>query len=222
MPIGPTLTEAQNRVLIFITRYIAEHKRPPSVREIAKKMNYSSTNAVAEVIDALEKKGCIFRRGGSRSIEIIRDNSRSGLGAGSSAQEKVARVPIKEIDPYTEKASEKLITTDEALYLDKKITDGKPCFLITAGDDGMAREGILRGDMVLVEERELTEEDKGQLVVAVAEDIVIVRTVRFVNDRIHLLAANASYSEKIFKPTEKHPGLVLCGPVKLVIRRVAN
>ncbi|NTW48340.1 MAG: MarR family transcriptional regulator [Chlorobiales bacterium] len=215
-----TLTEAQNRVFIFITRYIADNKRPPSVREIAKKMNYSSTNAVAEMLDALEKKEYISRRGGSRGIEIIRDHSRSSFGFGSPAQDNVVRVPIKNIDPYTKKVDEKLITTGEALYFDKKITGDKPCFLITTDDDGMAREGILRGDMVLVEEREITEADKGQPVAAIAEDIAIVRTVRFVNDRIHLLAANTSYSEKSIKLTEKHPGLILCGPVKLVIRNL--
>ncbi|NTV45783.1 MAG: hypothetical protein HGB11_04520, partial [Chlorobiales bacterium] len=215
-------TEAQNRVFIFITRYIAEHKRPPSVREIGRKMNYASTNAVAEILDALESKGYITRRGGSRSIEILRDSSQSRFGFGSPAHNNVVRVPIKDIDPFTEKSSEKLITTDVALYFDKSIVNDKPCFLIAAGDDGMAREGILRGDMVLVEEHELTEVDKGQLVAAIADDILIVRTFRFINDRIHLLAANTSYSEKIIKLTEKNSGIILCGLVKLVIRKLGS
>lgn len=217
-----TLTEAQNRIFHFITRYIDDNKRPPSVREIAKKMNYASTNAVAEMLDALESKGYISRRGGSRSIEITRDNSRSNFGFGSPAQDKIVRVQVKDIDPYAESVTQKLITTDLAFYFDKNITGDKPCFLIIAGDDGMAREGILRGDMVLVEERELTSADKGRLVAAVADDILIVRTIRFENDRIHLLAANTSYSQKSLKPSEEHPGLMLCGPVRLVIRKPVN
>lgn len=217
-----TLTEAQNRVFIFITRYIAEYKRPPSVREIGMKMNYASTNAVAEILDALESKGYITRRGGSRSIEILRDSTQSRFGFGSPAQNNVVRVPVKDIDPFIKTSSEKLITTGDAFYFDKSIVSDKPCFLIEAGDDGMAREGILRGDMVLVEEREISEADKGQLVAAIADDILIVRTIRFMNDRIHLLAANASYSEKIFKPSEKNQGVILCGLVKLIIRKLGS
>jgi repressor LexA len=51
------LTPPQARVLRFIQDSTAKRGFPPTVREIARDMGYRSTNAVADVLVALERKG---------------------------------------------------------------------------------------------------------------------------------------------------------------------
>lgn len=55
------LTPHQRAIWTFIRTYQQEHSRPPTVREIAEATGASSTNGIAEVITALEKKGWVRR-----------------------------------------------------------------------------------------------------------------------------------------------------------------
>lgn len=61
-----TLAPRQAAALSFIRRYIAEHEFSPSLEDIRAQLGVSSRNAVAELIDKLERKGFIEREPGSR------------------------------------------------------------------------------------------------------------------------------------------------------------
>lgn len=61
-----TLAPRQAAALSFIRRYIAEHEFSPSLEDIRAQLGVSSRNAVAELIDKLERKGLIEREPGSR------------------------------------------------------------------------------------------------------------------------------------------------------------
>ena len=53
-----TLTARQAEVLDFIRQFIAEHKYPPTIREIA--MNFGvNMNAIAQSLASIEKNGWI-------------------------------------------------------------------------------------------------------------------------------------------------------------------
>jgi SOS-response transcriptional repressor LexA len=53
------LTKRQSEVLDFINAYAVENGRAPTVREIARRFEWSSTNAAAGALEALSKKGAI-------------------------------------------------------------------------------------------------------------------------------------------------------------------
>ncbi|MFQ3597455.1 MAG: S24 family peptidase [Chloroherpetonaceae bacterium] len=217
MPEQSSLTESQNKIFNFITRYVAEHKRPPSVREIQKQMKYNSTNAVAEILDALEAKGYIARRGGARSIEILQQDDFMNFGFGSPALDKVAPVPLMSVNWFAKGEKMKPISN---LYLDKTFTHNRECFFVRVDDDGMEKSGIFKRDIVLVEKREPTETDKETLVAAICEEGVIVRNYRFINGRVHLIASSRSYSERVINPTEKFPEAVVVGIVLSLFRNI--
>ena len=66
------LTAVQLVVLSMIMNYIAEHQRPPTNVEIARKMKWSSANAARDVLKALEKKEYIeLRPNTARNIKIL-------------------------------------------------------------------------------------------------------------------------------------------------------
>lgn len=217
MPEQAPLTESQNKVLNFISRYVAERKRPPSVREIQRQMKYKSTNAVAEVLDALERKGYIARRGGARGIEILQQDDLTNFGFGSPALDKVAPVPLMSVDWLAKGEKMKPIGN---VYLDKSITQGRDCFFLRVDDDGMEKSGIVKRDMLLVEKREPTESEKDILVAAICEVGGIARQHRLINGRIHLLASSRSYAERVINPADKFPEALVVGVALALFRNI--
>ncbi|KER10978.1 MAG: hypothetical protein HY22_01010 [[Candidatus Thermochlorobacteriaceae] bacterium GBChlB] len=211
---GAVLTEAQNKCFNFLARYEAEFRRSPSVREIAAALGYRSTNAVAQVLDALEAKAYIKRRKGMRGIDIVhRDEFAPLVGSG---QERLVAVPVMQLDIFQK--GDKPLVQRGILYFTHFETEGKDCFAMLAGDDGMDKSGLLKGDLVLVEKRPIAETEKGVLVGVSDGESLIVREHRFVNGRVNLLASNRSYVEKVIKPDEKTSVKVL-GAVILSMRR---
>ncbi|UPJ65266.1 hypothetical protein [Bradyrhizobium sp. 191] len=71
-PIRIGLTTAQREFLEAIEGHIAQHRQPPSYREIAKMFGFKSTGRVTEVLRALQERGWItFLPGRARSITVL-------------------------------------------------------------------------------------------------------------------------------------------------------
>jgi len=208
-----TLTEAQNRCFNFIVRYTAEHRRAPSVRDIAKALGYASTNAVAQTLDALEKKGYIRRAAGVRAIEILYRDEFSAFSTNGSAEPACA-VPVMKLD--MSRASLQLVPRG-VLYLDRAQLGNGDFFISIADDDGMDKAGILKGDWVVLERRAVKESEKGILVGVADRDNFIVRRHYVANSRIQLIAANRSYSERLIKPSDTT--VQVLGVVKMILRK---
>ena len=68
------LTQKQQLILDFLTRYVEEHHYPPSIREISAAFGFKSLRGSTIHLDALEKKGFIQRGRTSRSIRILDPN----------------------------------------------------------------------------------------------------------------------------------------------------
>jgi SOS-response transcriptional repressor LexA len=65
------ITDRQQELLRVIEKLMAEHKRPPSVREIAAAMDIKSPNGVMNHLRALVKKGYVAKERTSRSIRLV-------------------------------------------------------------------------------------------------------------------------------------------------------
>jgi len=69
------LTKRQNDILEYIKKFINENGYSPSIRELCKGMNLSSTASVYDQLKKIEEKGYIKKsKVKFRSIEIIDDN----------------------------------------------------------------------------------------------------------------------------------------------------
>lgn len=72
--LGDKMTEKQREILEIIKDFIVENGYPPTVREIGKIANLSSTSTVFVHLMNLEKGGYIsMLKGKSRTIRIIKD-----------------------------------------------------------------------------------------------------------------------------------------------------
>ena len=73
MPKEPKpLTERQTEVLQAICEYDDNHGRPPTLKEIGRLIDVSSTGTVRDHLTAIERKGWITRESGtSRGTRIL-------------------------------------------------------------------------------------------------------------------------------------------------------
>lgn len=210
-----TLTEAQNRCFNFLVRYVAEHRRAPSIREIGAALGYASTNAVVQTLEALAEKGYIRRHKGARQIEILyRDEFSAFDQSGFTLPARA--VPVMKLDVSQRQLQ---LVPRGVLHLDAaQLGSGEFCICLT-DDDGMDKAGIFKGDWIVVHRRPVLESERGILVGVADGDTFIVRRHYVTNGRIQLVAANRSYTERFIKPDDPSPLRVL-GAVKMVIRKI--
>ncbi len=184
----PKLTDRQQDILDFIVEEIQRRGYPPTLREISSRFDISSTQGVRRHIDALEKKGYIFRESGARSISVASDI------LDLSQQYDVTEVPL-----LGEVAAGQPIFADE--HLEDKIVvssdwlgpRGEHFFLKVKGYS-MA-DSILPGDLVLVEKA--SGANNGEIVVALLEDEATVKRFFRSGGRIELRSDNPEYDHII-------------------------
>ncbi|MUG45505.1 LexA family protein [Paenibacillus woosongensis] len=81
------LTQRQAEALEFIKSFVANKRYPPTVREIADHMHYSSSSTVFELLGQLVKKGFISKGEGPRTIQVIDKNDIPGSRDRSSRED---------------------------------------------------------------------------------------------------------------------------------------
>ncbi len=203
------LTDRQQEILSFIHQFRNDNGYPPTLREIGKKFQISSTFGVKRHLDALVKKGYLnIESNASRGISILRDDQFSEQGRDDIFRKVpiVGRVaagsPILAIENI-----EGSIVIDPAFI--KKSQD---CFALKVKGDSMVNAGIFENDLVIVIPR--NDASNGDIIVAMLEDEVTVKTYEKKNDSIRLLPQNDNYApiavdgSKEFKIVGKVTGVV--------------
>ena len=177
-----SLTERQKEVLSFITRYIAAHKFPPTIREIAEHFAISVKGAYDHV-KALEKKG--FLRLGenrSRALELLRRDK---------PERSVVELPL-----LGSVAAGRPITADEnfsgVVHVPADMIRAAACFALSVRGDSMKDVGIFHGDIAVIEQRQTA--DNGEIVVAMIDDAVTLKRFFRENNRVKLMAENSAYA----------------------------
>jgi repressor LexA len=205
------LTKRQNQVFEFIKKFIEENHRPPTVREICREFNFSSTNSVHSIISSLEKKGYIRKeRGVARGIAVPEDKlSTNGM------YKDVKKIPL--VSNFDANNPFMMLTNlDGTLKLDMQLANYESLFAVRVPDDGMERDGILKGDIAVVERK--SEVRTGKIVFAIVENEGLIRYYKFENETIHLVPSNKSYD--ILKFPKDDPNLWIGGEVVLIIRKL--
>ncbi len=149
----PPLSPKQTRLLQFLQDHLEKTDTPPSYREVAAAMNWASVNSAARALDELERLGYIRRSPGrGRSIRIVADDSLPqvrmlGIVAGGKPITAIETLEWLEVPPY--------------------LTGHGETFALKVAGDSMRDDGILDGDIILVERRSVAE--TGEIVVALID-----------------------------------------------------
>ncbi|MCL5028531.1 MAG: transcriptional repressor LexA [Bacteroidetes bacterium] len=189
------LTDRQEEILVFIKQFREENGYPPTLREIGKKFEISSTFGVKRHLDALVKKGYLnIESNASRGISFQRDTEESqetklfkieddyGFHKVPILGRVAAGVPI-----LAEENIEGSIVVDSSFM--KK---SENCFALKVKGDSMINAGIFEGDLVIVSSKR--DVVNGDIVVALLEDDATVKTYELKNKMIRLLPQNPNYN----------------------------
>lgn len=197
------VTARQRQVYEFISRYLETEKQPPTIAEIGKQFQMTSSASVHSILSALEREGLITRIPNvSRGIEIVKqqeggeDNEIPLLGVVAAGQ------PIE------------AILAHETVSVPKSMLGRGRMFALRVRGDSMIEENIQDNDIIIVSSQETAE--NGQMVVALIDgNYATVKKFYREPDFIRLEPANPQ-----FKPIFiKTPGrLQLQGIVRGLIR----
>ncbi len=201
------VTARQRQVYEFISRYMETQNQPPTIAEIGKQFEMTSSASVHSILSALEREGLIKRIPNvSRGIEIVKqENSNDGyeiplLGMVAAGQ------PIE------------AILSHETVSAPKSMIGRGRMFALRVRGDSMIEENIQDNDIIIVSSQETAE--NGQMVVALIDgNYATVKKFYREPDFIRLEPANPQ-----FKPIFiKTPGrLQLQGVVRGLIRNYSN
>jgi len=198
-----TLTSHQQTVLNYIKDFQRKRGYSPSLADLALAFGVRSKNAIAKVVNALEREKYLEKdpKGRIKILEIP-----------ESAPAPLLMLPLFGpisagfAAPVEEQAEE---TMNLENYL---IRDSASTFLLRVRGDSMINAGIHEGDLVVVERGR--EPKVGDIVVAVLDGEFTLKRLKKENGRFFLFAENPAYPEMY--PLQS---LEVAGVVKGVIRK---
>lgn len=188
------LTSRQQEILTFIKEEVMQKNYPPSVREICKVLNLSSSSTVHAHLRALEKKGFIKRDPTKpRALEIL-DPS-----APPHAKKKARLVPILgQVTAGVPVLAEENI--EDYFLLPGEIVKEDTVFLLRIRGESMKEAGILPDDLVIV--RQQPSAENGEIVVALLSDEATVKRFYRQKDTILLQPENPDFEPIIIPANE--------------------
>ena len=197
------VTARQRQVYDFISRFIEVNRKPPTIAEIGKQFNMSSSASVHSILSALEREGLIKRIPNvSRGIEVVQQETSSNgyqiplLGAVAAGQ------PIEAI------LSHDSVSVPRDMIHDRT-------FALRVRGDSMIEENIQDGDIIIVSSQETAE--NGQMVVALIDgSYATVKKFYRESDFIRLEPANPQFKPIFIKTPER---IQIQGVVRGLIRR---
>jgi repressor LexA len=219
-------TDKKGAIYRFIRSEISTGGLPPTIREIGKRFNISSTNGVRYFLGKLEAEGLIERRTWTaRGIQVARayqgdpawasDSPGSDLPKKSGVLRHVRSVPILGRVP----AGSPVVSEQYAegtLLLDQKIVKGYEVFAVKVKGESMIEAGINDGDIAVVKKD--TNPTPGDLVVALLDDEVTLKRLIRRNGDLILKPENEGYQE--INLTElSHKEIRILGTVIAIVRQ---
>src|ERR1700754_506876 len=187
----PTLNERQQKTLSFLQEYLQSQGMPPTLREIADALGFSSHSSAQACVESLVRKGVLERSPQHRGLRLPASHAALLRTAAANDLPLIGRVaagsPI-----LAEENIESQLEVDPALFRPRAD------YLLRVVGMSMRDVGILDGDLLAVH-KTATASD-GQIVVARLDDEVTVKRLKHERDHLLLLPENPD-----FDPIEVDP-----------------
>jgi repressor LexA len=199
-----TLTKRQKEIFDFISESITANGYAPTLEEIGERFDLRSMATVHKHLSNLESKGLIRRKWNhSRAIEIPDDRRRARAVTIPLLGSVAAGRPIEAIEG-----------TDTIDVPESLVRKRNNSFALRVTGDSMMEEGILDGDVILVEER--PSPINGEVVVAnVDGEATVKRFFREKDGSVRLQPSNAAFQPILVRDGD----LQIRGAVVGLVRR---
>lgn len=197
------MTKRQKQLLDFLRGYIAQHGYAPTLEEIGQHFSLSSLATVHKHLQNLERKGLIRRLANrSRALEVTTRPRGTGRAVTVPLLGRVAAgTPIEPVEgPETVTLPEEFLGRGET-------------YALRVQGDSMVGDGILDGDLVVVEARR--DAENGATVIALVRGEATVKKLYRERNRIRLVPANERLKPIVVRPDE----IEIRGEVIAVLRR---
>ena len=193
------LTKRQREILEFVRSFQAAKGYAPSLEEIASHLGLSAVSTVHEHLQNLTEKGYL-RRGWNRARSI------EPLVAGEAVD-----VPLL----GTVAAGEPIeaVEVPESVALPPGFTGRGESFVLRVKGDSMVGDGILDGDMIVVEKRRRVE-NGAMAVVLVEGGEATVKRFDHEGERVRLRPSNPDMEEIVLPATDVEVRGVVTGLVR--------
>ncbi len=208
------LTDRQEDILAFIKQFTLDSGYPPTLREIGKHFQISSTFGVKRHLEALVKKGFInIESNASRGISVVKKNFDDNTDTNWNDENAFVKIPVigRVAAGLPITAIENL---ESSLIIDPSfLKKAEDAFALRVKGDSMINAGINDKDLVIVSPYEQAK--NGDIVVAMLNDEATVKKFELVNNKIRLIPENDAYN-----PIEvnSQDDFKLVGKVKGVVR----
>ena len=223
------LTLKQNQLLTFLIKRLEEHGVSPSYEEICKELCLKSKSGIHRIVKSLEERGYIERLE-NRARAIAPKKNPNGQPYISN---------IINLNNEFSKSKNQNLTLENNTNFNKipllgKIAAGTPIeaisnydnfieipnntlsddsYALTVEGDSMIDEGILDGDVVVIDKK--AEVMNGDIVVALIDkEEATLKKLRKRGDSIALEPANKNYKTQIYGPDR----VIIQGKLKTLIR----
>ena len=195
------LTRLEEKILQYITHYIAQNGHAPTLVEIGKAVNIRSKGTVHRYVESLIDKGQLHRTGRSwRGLRLTGEHTRR-LTILPLIGRIAAGKPIEAIN------NQKEINFSDLLL-------GPDRYALKVKGDSMIDAGILDGDLVIIRHAEAA--NNGDIVVALIDgEEATLKKLRKHGSRVELIPANQHLASMIYPADRVQIQGVLVGQVRL-------
>jgi len=171
------LTKRQKELLDYLAEYIEQNGYAPTLEEIGRNFSLGSLATVHKHLQNLERKGHIRRMANrSRALEIMpRDGGHATVQVPLLGR-VAAGTPIEPVE------------NAESVELPEELLGRGETFALRVQGDSMKNDGILDGDVVVIESREAVE--NGATVVALVHGEATLKRFFRAGNRVRLEPAN--------------------------------
>lgn len=187
------VTAKQRRVFEFIRGYIESNHEPPTIAEIGRHFQMSSSASVHAILTTLEREGLIKRVPNvSRGIEIVEQES--------APPDESNEIPL--LGTVAAGQPIEAILSHDTVSVPKDMQGRGRTFALRVRGDSMIEENIQDGDIIVVTSQKTA--DNGQVVVALIDgNYATVKKFYREPDFIRLEPANPQYKPIFIKTAER-------------------
>jgi repressor LexA len=203
------VTAKQRRVYEFIRRYIDSNHEPPTIAEIGRQFQMSSSASVHSILLALEREGLIKRIPNvSRGIEIVEQEG--------SDDDDNNQIPL--LGTVAAGQPIEAILSHDTIAVPKDMQGRGRTFALRVRGDSMVEENIQDGDIIIVASQKTA--NNGQVVVALIDgNYATVKKFYREPDFIRLEPANPQFKPIFIKTPER---IQIQGVVRGLIRKFSR